>query len=477
MKAPACSLITALAFVCSPGTGSAQQSWPQFRGINGAGLAIDAKPPVRFGPTENVLWSVEAPWSPSSLCIWGERIFLTTFHDGELQTRCYDCADGKLRWARGIKPPGIEEYHRSDGSPAASTPATDGRKVVSYFGSFGVICHDFEGKELWRHVLPAAESYGQYGSGASPIIVGDSVLVNRDQYRYSSLLALDIETGATRWETPRPDAGGSFGTPFHWRNNGIDEIVLGGSARLKGYDMRTGAERWTIDGITGLVCTTPVVAGDILIFAAWSNAVANSSLPSWAEFARGNDRNGDGQVTFDEIATERRDYLRGLDVNRDGKLTKEDWELMKVRNARAENLLIAVGPGGRGDISGTHVAWRHRQGLPYVASPLYYEGRVYFVKDGGLISSLDAKTGEPFYSQVRLPANGNYYASPVAAAGRIYVASLPGKLTVVKAGGAQPEILYHVDFGERIFATPALVGDRIYLRTEKKLWAFGKQAG
>ena len=113
------------------------------------------------------------PWSPSSPSVWGSRIFLTTFIDGELETRCHDRPDGRLRWSRRIKPENVEEHHRSDGSPAAATPAIDGRHVVSYFGSFGLICHDLDGKELWRHLLPLAESGGKFGSGTSPIIVGN----------------------------------------------------------------------------------------------------------------------------------------------------------------------------------------------------------------------------------------------------------------------------------------------------------------
>jgi outer membrane protein assembly factor BamB len=109
-------------------------NWPQFRGVNGAGVSADATPPVKIGPTEGVLWSIEMPWSPSSPSVWGDRIFLTTFNEDQLETRCHDRADGRLRWARQIKPEAIEEHHRQDGSPAAATPATDGRHVVSYFG-------------------------------------------------------------------------------------------------------------------------------------------------------------------------------------------------------------------------------------------------------------------------------------------------------------------------------------------------------
>ena len=165
--------------------------------------------------------------------------------------------------------------------------------------------------------------------------------------------------------------------------------------------------------------------------------------------------------------------MTAVDVDRDGKITKAEWDIFLARNAKARNVMIALKPGGRGDITQTHVAWEFTRGLPYVASPLFYEGRVYTIKEGGMLSSLDAKTGKPYYLQERLEAIGNYYASPVAADGRIYLASLAGKVTVVKAGGDKPEILHQADFGDRILATPALAGDAMYLRTQKRLYALG----
>ena len=176
-----------------------------------------------------MLWSIDVPWSPSSPCIWGGRIFLTTFSDGELQTRGYDQRDGTLLWTRGSKAEKLEKFHPLDSSPAASTPACDGRHVVSYFGSLGVICHDRMGRELWRHPLPIAISGGSYGSGASPILVGKFVILSRDQDRDSSLLALDVTTGRTAWEAPRPDASGSFGTPVIWENQGRRQIIIPGA--------------------------------------------------------------------------------------------------------------------------------------------------------------------------------------------------------------------------------------------------------
>src|SRR6516162_1760754 len=150
-------------------------SWPQFRGPNCSGIGVQANPPVLVSPTNGILWSIDVPWSPSSPSIWGERLFLATFDQGELQTRCYDLRDGKLLWTCGVKPEKLEAYHTTDNSPAAPTPATDGKRVVSYFGSFGLICFDLKGRELWRHPLSVAMSGGGFGTGTSPIIAGGLV--------------------------------------------------------------------------------------------------------------------------------------------------------------------------------------------------------------------------------------------------------------------------------------------------------------
>ncbi len=449
--------------------------WPQFRGPNCSGVALEATPPVAPGPTNGVRWCVEVPWSPSSPCVWGDRLFLTTFDQGQLQTRCYQRSDGKLLWSKGVKPDKLEGFHPTENSPAGSTPATDGRRLVSYFGSFGLIGYDFEGNELWRHPLPVAVSGGGYGSGTSPIIAGEFVILDRDQDQNSSLLAVEVASGRTAWETARPDATGSFGTPVIWQNEGREQVVVPGCLRLKGYDLQNGKELWMVAGVAAFSCTTPVVGEGWLYYAAWAPGKTDSPWPSWDVFRERYDKNHDGEVTFDELPAGERAYMTGVDVNHDGKITKADWDILMGRNAKGRNVLVALKPGGRGDITQTHVAWEFNRGLPYVPSPLFYEGRLYLIKDGGMLSCFDAKTGEPFYVQERLEAPGNYYASPVAAAGRIYLASVGGKLTVVKAGGQKPEILHQADFGDRIFATPALVGDRIYLRTRKKLYALGAE--
>ena len=318
-------------------------------------------------------------------------------------------------------------------------------------------------KVLWRH-----------GTGTpyvpSPLLAGDRLFFA--QRNDALLTSLDVRTGKKIWETPRREARGSFGTPIIWHNSAQDEIITPGSIRIQGYDLKTGKERWKVEPVAAFVCTTPVSGDGMLFFAAWSPGKNDSPWPNWASFLEKNDKNKDGEVTFDEFDASNRDFARGMDFNRDGKITSADWDLIQAYTAKSENVLVAVKPGGTGDISQTHVAWKLTRGLPYVASPLFYDGRLYLAKDGGMISSLDAKTGKPFYLQERIDAVGSYYSSPVAADGRIYVASVPGKLTVFKAGGDKPEILHQAEFKERIFATPAPVGNNLYLRTANHLWAF-----
>ncbi len=449
-------------------------NWPAFRGPNSSGISASAKPPAKIGPKEGVLWSVDVPWAPSSPSVWGERIFLTTFADEKLETRAYSTKDGALLWKKISQVEKFEEFHRTEGSPAAGTPATDGKHVVSYFGSFGLACFDVEGKELWQRRMPVAETQGNFGSGTSAILVDGKVILCRDVASGSQISAFDLHTGKTLWETPRVDSITSYGAPIVWEHDGFKEIVMAGSLSMKGYDPKTGEERWLLRGLPAFSCTTPVVGDGLLFYAGWSPGKADSPFPSWAATVEKQDKNHDGKISLDEFDSGPA-WFRVQDVDRDGFITKADWDMIGGAMKRGENVLIAVKPGAKGEAPESQVAWKFTKGLPYVPCPLYYDGRVYLIRDGGMMSSFDAKTGKPFYSQERLPAQGSYYSSPVAADGRIYLASLQGKLTVVKAGGDLPEVVHSADFGERIAGTPALVGDRVYLRTEKKLHAFGPQ--
>jgi outer membrane protein assembly factor BamB len=454
---------------------SAEMWWPQFRGPNCSGVSETAHPPIAFGPGSNQLWKVSVPAGLSSPVIWKDRIFLTAFDGGKLEVHCYARKDGSLLWKRAVPAEKLEEFHTTEGSPAASTCATDGRRVVSYFGSYGLICHDFSGQELWRYPLPVAETAGGFGTGSSPTIAGSLVILNRDLMRDCSLVAVNLKSGKLAWRAARPDASQSYGSTILWKNDGTDEIVMPGSIKMKAYDLKSGKERWSLGGMPSFSCTTPVVGDGLLFFAGWAPGKGDSPMPTFEQTAANFDKNKDNAITRDEVkGTPLEPFFRAQDINGDDKLTAEDFDAMKSMMSKGENSLVAIRPGGQGELRDGQVAWKQTRGLPYVPSPLYYRGRVYLVKDGGMVSCYDAKSGKTAYQQERIDALGNYYASPIAADGRIIVASLDGKVTVFAAGGDAPKVLHQVDFKERIASTPALAENQVYLRTPAALYAFGK---
>lgn len=451
----------------------AAPAWPQFRGPNASGVASpECKPPLKFGPNENVLWKIEVPFSPGSPCVWSNHIFIATFDEGKLQVRDYRRSDGENQWARGFTVPALEEYHQSEGSPAASTPATDGRRVVTYFGSFGLVCQNFNGTEQWRAPMPPAKTAGGFGSGTSPIIVGNKVILARDVAANSLIMAFDLNSGRKLWETARPDSPTSYGTPVVWEKDGRTDIIMAGALFMKAYDLQNGSLRWTMRGLPSYTCSTPAVADDMIFFAGWSPGKSDSPWPTWASTVDQQDKDKDGKISLEEFGGNQ-SWFRTQDLDSDGFITSKDWSEIQAFMNKGQNALLAVKAGGEGDVTETHLAWKFDRGLPYVPSPLVYEGRVYIVKDGGMLSCFDAKTGQPYYTQERVDAIGSYYASPVAADGRIFVASQNGKVTVIKAGGEKPEILHQADFKEKISPTMAIVENNLYIRTQTKLYAFG----
>src|SRR6516162_6283084 len=244
--------------------------WPQFRGPNSSGLG-EGKPPVEFGPDQNVLWKTAVGAGLSSPIIWEGRIFLTEFDRAkkQLATLCIDRGTGKILGRRTVAPEQIEKVHAIS-SPAAATPATDGERVYVYFGSYGLVCYDLDGNQKWERRLPLAENH--YGAAASPIVAGDFLVLNH-QGKESYLLGVNRRDGQTVWRTDRSLFRYGWSTPVHWRHDEIDEIVvLGGdfepNQRLMAYDLATGAERWWVAGLPPCGKSTPVIGGGLLFFAA-----------------------------------------------------------------------------------------------------------------------------------------------------------------------------------------------------------------
>jgi outer membrane protein assembly factor BamB len=452
----------------------AESNWPQFRGPGGRSIAENGSPPVNFGPSSNVLWKIELPSGNSSPVVWNNKIFLTSFDKAKLETLCLDRREGRVLWRQPAPAQKFETTHKL-GNPATPTAVTDGERVYVYFGSFGLLAYDLNGKELWQK--PLAPPVVEFGTGASPILAGDLLIQICDQDLNSYLLAVDKRTGKTIWKTERPEFRRSFATPFIWGHDGIEELIVAGSIWIKSYNLKDGTERWTYSG-TSRVATSSPVAGDGLLFSASWNIGGDEgeriTMPPFVEFAREHDANHDGKLTREEIPSGPvRERFTQMDLDKDGMVTPEEWETMREMFAKAGNALLAIRAGGKGEITKTHLAWKTTRSLPYVSSPLFYQGRVFTVKDGGLASCYDAKSGTIFYQGERMDAPGEYYSSAVAADGKIYVASQNGIVTVVSAG-EKFEILARNKFVGQIMATPAIVDGKIYLRAGDYFYAFGK---
>jgi outer membrane protein assembly factor BamB len=491
------TLLAGLILLVVPALSAATPQWPQFRGPNGSGLAPDDKPaPVSFGPDQKVLWRTPLPSGYSSPCIWGDRIFLTAVKEDtkSLETLCLSRTDGSILWRTAAPPMEFEKSLHPFSSAASSTPATDGDRAYVYFGAYGTVAYDFAGKEVWNRPLPTPPT--QYGTASSPIVTGGLVILQRDgSSTNSQVLALDSKTGQTRWTAQRPLNGESFSTPMVWNHDGAAEVVTVGNGRVDAYDLHNGKERWWTPGMT-MQPIGVAVAGDGLLFASATGTGSPSDpvdIPDWAGLLKRFDRNGDGQISKDEVPADAAVQLRKdvpketpgnmlsyqmmffvfFDANKDGVFTKEEWlgslEFLK-HNA---NNVMAIRPGGHGNISASNVAWKADRGISEMPSPLFYRDRLYFVRDGGLLTSYDAGTGKLVIDRERLGAIGQYVASPVATGGRIYAASAPGKMVVIKAGDTF-EVLAVNDLKEAVTATPAAIEGKLYVRTAKHLFAFGE---
>ena len=459
---------------------AADAEWPQFRGPNGSGIAVGAKPPVEFGPETNVKWKVSVPPGASSPVIVGDKLFLTAFENSKLFTLAYSTMNGRELWRAEAPAKTIEAFHKTEGSPAASSVATDGKIVVSYFGSCGIFAYDLTGKELWKYELPMAQTAADFGTGVSPILVDGLVVLQRDEKGEPKILALNSANGRLKWETKRQSPT-SYGTPTVWNTEGGKQIVCGGYGRMVSYDLMTGQEKWSVTGMPSACCTTAVVGDGMLFFSGWSPGDAEDSefkFPSYDDLLKPGDANQDGKVSREESENT---FLKGFfdnnDTDKDGFLTREEWDATIKFMSAGKNSAFAVKAGGLGDITKTHVVWKKTKGMPYVPSAILVGGQYFMVKDGGLCTAYDAKTGKEIYVQKRAVANGRYYASPVSANGNIYVVSLDdGTFTVLKAGTDGPEVVAeNPKLDEKTSATPAIVGDTLYVRTAQNLWAFAEK--
>jgi len=429
--------------------------------------------PSTFHDSEQ-LWRTPLPPGNSTPCLSGGRLYLTTWdaEAKELATVSIDARTGRLLWKQAAPIRSLEAFHPT-GSPAASSPACDGRQVYAFFGSFGLLCYDLEGKLLWSRELGPFQD--EFGAASSPILVDGKVILNEDHDVNSHLMAIDPRDGTTIWHADRGEFARSYSTPVVVRVNGKAQVVVAGSLQLAAYDPADGRKLWWVNGLSRIVDTTPLVTADRLYLATWTpggDPDARITMPSFVETLQLHDANADGLIGEAELPEgEVRQRFFRMDTNQDKQLQELEWNRYADIFARAENVAMAVELGGQGDVTRSHVKWIHQRGLPTVSSPALYEGILYMAKDSGILTTLDASTGT-MIKQGRLIGRGNYFSSLVAGDGKVYATSESGVMTIVRAGGSW-EVLGSHDFGERIMATPVLDGSRMYIRTDAAVYCFG----
>lgn len=405
-------------------TGSHAGQWPQWRGPGSDGRTIERGLPTHWDAHTNVQWKARLPGpGHSSPIVWGDRIFLTAFREaggllsyfwtrGQLVVLALDARTGNIVWERPVHADRMEKIH-SRNAPASPTPTTDGRFVYVHFGSAGLAAFDFDGRQVWEK--PLGPYSNEWGSGSSPILYGTLLILNVDSDGEDFLLAVDKMTGKTVWRTSRSDVARGWSTPYVWR--AADHADASGADRGR-------------DEI--------VVAG--------GGHVKGYNPGDGRELWR-------AEGTFEWVAPTPVAGRRLLYVASKGST-------------------LAIRPGGRGDVTRSHVVWHRRDG-PYISSPVLVGEQLYTVEDGGVMTCVDADTGALVW-RARLPARGNYFASLLAGDGKVYATSEDGDVTVVAAGPTFNRIRTNT-LHERTMASPAIAGGVMYFRSDQHLFAIGQR--
>jgi outer membrane protein assembly factor BamB len=413
----------------SAGAQSAQQAWPQWRGPLATGVSPTARPPMEWSESKNVRWKVELPGRGSSTpVIWGDHVFVLTAapvgvelaasHDSRgtrgqivphrMMVLAFDRKTGKTVWERVAREQAPHEgYHQQFGTWASSSAVTDGEVVIASFESRGIYAYDMNGKPLWEVDLGDKQMRNQFGEGATPALFKDRLVVVWDHQGESFIAALDKRTGKEIWRKAREEVD-SWGTPLVVETGGKPQAVTGAMNRIRSYDLATGDLVWESAGLTANPIPSPVYSDGLVIL------------------------------------------MSGYRGN----------SLKAVRLADA-----------RGDITNTPaVVWTFDRDTPYVPSPLLYDNILYFLKGNtGVLSAFDAKSGEPHYQLQRIEGVPNVFASPVGADGRVIVLGQDGSAAVLKHGPAY-EVLATNKLDDRFDASPALVGNELYLRGYRYLY-------
>ncbi|MDX1982355.1 MAG: PQQ-binding-like beta-propeller repeat protein [Bryobacteraceae bacterium] len=461
-------MLVCAAFACA-------EDWLQFRGVNASGVSNNTNLPVEFGPDKNVEWKTPLPAGHSSPVLAGDRIFLTAFEGDKLMTFCLDRKSGKILWRRESPRPRTQELHKSN-SPASPSPVSDGKNVYVFFTDFGLISYGPDGNERWK--TPMGPFNNPFGMGASPVLVDGILLQACDSESGSYFAAFDKETGKEKWRVERPEYSRGFSTPvIHRPPGGPVQAILAGSYQLTSYNVRNGEPVWWYRGLTWQLKPTPIMDNDRVYVLGWaggSDTGQQENIPDFSEVLKTWDANKDGKLQKAEVPDTKitKDW-RATDLDDNGELGERDWKLYQSRRS-AQNSFQAIRIGTKGDVTATNSLWKYTKTLPNVPSPLLYQGVLYLMKEGGILTTINPDDGSVLKQGRLQGALSPYFSSPVGADGKVYVSSEAGNVVVLKAG-KEWEVLRVNDLDDMIYATPAIADNRIYLRTRSALYCFAKK--
>ena len=429
-----------------PSLSSAAENWPRFRGADATGAAPDnAGLPTTWTNTENVKWVADVPgWGWSCPIVWGDRVFLTTVVSEEENLTpgkglylgegvrdpakgihhwlvyCFDLNTGQEIWTQEAHTgqPKVPRHPKS--TYAAETATTDGERLYALFGDLGLYCYDMDGKPLWSKKIEPKKTAQDYGAAASPVVHDGQVIVVYDNREESWIAAFDAISGDERWRTPREETH-SWATPLVWTNDVRTEIVVNGYKRNRSYSL-DGQLLWEFDGkMSSLVIPSPFAAHGLCYIA--SGYVGDDHRPTFA-----------------------------------------------------------VRPGASGDITpkgdfadSEFIAWYQGKSSPYNPSQIVYGDYLYTLYDRGFLTCHDAKTGTEIYGKQRLTPTGSFTSSPFAYNGNLFLLSEDGLTYVVRAG-PEFEIVDRNALDELCMACPAVVGDKLLIRTASRLYCLTQGA-
>lgn len=451
-----------------PSTATATDQWLQFRGPNGSGVAENAKPPAEFGADKNLAWKTAVPFARSSPVVTADRVFLTASEGEKLITLALDRKTGKILWQREVpRARHMVIYKAND--PASPTPVSDGKNVYAFFAELGLIAYGPSGKELWRVPLGPFNSF--YGMAGSPVLAGNKLVLVCDHRDNSFVVAVDTKSGKVLWKTARSNFEGYSTPAIYTPKDGPAQLLVLGSQTLDSYSLENGERLWWVTKVGSYTKGVPVVEAN-MVYVLGEGGDA-PYFPVYEDSLKKYDKDNDQRLHVDEMKAEKEmaEHFGWLDANRDNYVTREEYDFVRNSTTGGHGI-TAVRFGGKGDLTATNVTWTMKKGYPNIPAPLVYRGVMYLMKEGGILSTVNPSSGEVLKMGRTPEALEEYYASPVAADGKVFVVSASGKVSVVKAD-AQWEILKMNDLGEEVWATPAIAGNNLFIRTKNALYSFG----